>query len=72
MPVASFVVCGMGGQKKGRGIETPSLLFYLWVLSADINHGELKLVSILIRDAVLLGQECTTRIPAAGLWEGIG
>ena len=55
--MVSFVVCGMGGQKEGRGIEPPSLLFYLWVLSADINHGELKLVSILVRDAVLLGQE---------------
>ena len=30
------------------------LLCGLWVLSARINYGELKLVSILIRDAVLL------------------
>ena len=36
--MASFVVCGLGGQKEGRGIETPSLLFYLWVLSVTRKY----------------------------------
>ena len=37
--------------------KSSDVLCGLWVLSAETNYGELKLVSILVRDAVLLGQE---------------
>ena len=60
--------CHNPGVHQSRGL-TPYFVAFGY-FSVGINYGELKLVSILTRDAVLLGHECTTRIPAAGVWGG--
>ena len=46
------------------------MLCGLWVLSAETNYGELKLVSILVRDAILFRPRMNCPHPGGRAWGG--